>query len=123
MFVGIFFPNFVEGTMENRNNKGGLHVTLAYKPTPEKLAQYTIGQKVEVRIVGYGKDDENEGLLVEFDGIPYYGAKNKHITLSCSKNGKPVNTGYLNFSAEALEEFRKTHDVPDTVIGVIDTYK
>ena len=123
-FVGIFFDDDIVGTLENTNNSGGLHVTLAFKPNDDAWRQLKpfIGEKVEVKVLGYGNDGQNEGLLVEFDGIPYFGAEKRHITLSIAKGAKAVNTKNLDFSVEGLTEFRKTHYIPDTLVGVVGVY-
>ena len=123
-FVGIFFADDIKGTLANTDNKGGLHVTLSYRPSEDIWAELKpyIGKEVEVKVVGYGNDGQNEGLLVEFDGIPYYGAEKKHITLSIAEGAKAVNTGFLDFSVEGLREFKKTHRVPSKLVGVISTY-
>lgn len=120
-FVGIFFPQFVTGSLENKKNAGGLHVTLAFRPSDDVWAQLEsyINTEVEVEIVGYGNDGQNEGLLVEFNSVPYFNNAPKHITLSTAKGAFPVNTKNLEFSKEALAEFKKTHYVPDKIFGVV----
>lgn len=86
------------------------HVTIKYRPEEQELHGHLIGQNVEIEAIGYGKDEENEGLLVRLkadndelqklcDQIPV-----PHITLSISENGKAVNTSNLQF-AELQEPF------------------
>lgn len=98
MFVGIFVPEIQRGTLENCNNKGGQHITIAYRPSQEaweKLLPY-IGQEVEVIVNSYGNDGQNEGLGVEIDeSIPYFGATQKHVTLSIAEGAYAVNTGKI----------------------------
>lgn len=106
MFIAIFVPDVKNGSLENCNNKGGQHVTLAFKPTKEQceeLANY-IGKQTEVKIVSYGNDGQNEGVGVEIDNsIPYFGAQQKHITLSIANGAKAVNTA--NLTMEKIEPF------------------
>jgi 3-methyladenine DNA glycosylase AlkD len=65
----------------------------AFKKEPEKLLPY-IGQEVEVTVNAYGNDGQNEGLGVEIDeSIPYFGADQKHVTLSIAEGAAAVNTG------------------------------
>lgn len=121
MFIGIFFDNFVTGTLPIKEQQGGLHVTLAYNPSTEQLSALMpfLGKMVEVKIVGYANDNRNEGLQVDFTGIPYFGAEKKHITISRVKTAKPVDTGKLDFSTEALTDIRKNKNIPDIVSGEI----
>lgn len=78
------------------------HVTFEYKP--ETVDETLFGEELGIKIVGYGKNGENEGVRVELTTenprlremiseieIP-------HITLSVSEKGKPVNTKYLSYS-------------------------
>ena len=74
-------------------------------------------------VIGYGNDGKNEGLLVELVSVEipdindifcdvhemYLLAKSipvPHITLSVSKDGKPVDTGKLNFDQPIPDEFK-----------------
>lgn len=77
------------------------HVTFVYKP--EEIDESLFGSIVKVRIIGYGFNEENEGLHVDvrtdndalekmITEIPV-----PHITLSISENGAAVNTRYLAF--------------------------
>lgn len=84
------------------------HVTVRYEP--DEVPDALIGEKVKIRVTGYGNDGTNEGLLVEIvsssedlrallDLIP-----RPHITLSLSREGKAVNTALLDFGpAEPFE--------------------
>ncbi len=77
------------------------HVTFQYMPqiVPEELFE----EKAEFKVVGYGNDGQNEGLLVEWlTGAPqlkqlYDEIKIPHITVSYAEYGSPVNTRYLDF--------------------------
>lgn len=77
------------------------HVTFQYRP--ETVDESLFGCPVYIRVVGYGVNSQNEGLLVEVIcankevqklceqvAVP-------HITLSVSEDGKPVNTRYVDF--------------------------
>lgn len=77
------------------------HVTFQYRP--ETVDESLFGSPVDIRVVGYGANSQNEGLLVEVIcankevqklceqvAVP-------HITLSVSEDGKPVNTRYVDF--------------------------
>ena len=124
MFIGIFFDNFVTGTLPIKEQQGGLHVTLAYNPSPEQLSALMpfLGKTVEVKIVGYANNNQNEGLQVDFVGIPYFGAEKKHITISRVKTAKPVDTGKLDFSEKTLTDIRKNKNIPDIISGEIRIY-
>ncbi len=86
------------------------HVTVQFRP--ECVDDSLFGLEVRVRIKGYGRDENNEGVLVELSAqnpqlmehlqaiaVP-------HITLSISNIGKPVNTRNLHF--EAVQEVELT---------------
>lgn len=86
------------------------HVTFAYRP--DTVNEALFGEKITVRIVSYGNDGTNEGV-----GVELFSANKEiikmaeqievpHITLSVSRNGKPVNTRYLQFFA--VEPFEVT---------------
>ena len=89
------------------------HITITYKPEQEHSYLYGIVGKFKV--IGYGNDGQNEGLLVKLvslseDSLELTGLYNAvavpHITLSVSVDGKPVNTGKLTFDKEIPEEFK-----------------
>ena len=78
------------------------HVTFQY--LPEEVNENLFGEPVCLKVTGYGKNEENEGLRVEIisenpeiqkmaKSIPL-----PHITLSISDTGKAVNTRFLEFS-------------------------
>lgn len=78
------------------------HVTFQY--LPKEVNENLFGESVCLKVTGYGKDEENEGLRVEIiaenpeiqemaKSIPL-----PHITLSISTTGKAVNTRFLEFA-------------------------
>lgn len=78
------------------------HVTFQY--LPEEVNENLFGESVRLKVTGYGKDEENEGLRVEIitenpeiqemaKSIPL-----PHVTLSISNTGKAVNTRFLEFA-------------------------
>lgn len=79
------------------------HVTVAYRPTAVDRSLF--GTKVGIRVIGYGRDVDNEGLLVELSTQEarlkelLQAIEVPHITLSISQTGKPVNTKNLQFTA------------------------
>lgn len=77
------------------------HVTFEYKP--ELVDENFFGEIIDITIIGYACDGKNEGVLVNM-----YSKNSElqeiidricvpHITLSVSKNGKPVDTKNLDF--------------------------
>jgi len=77
------------------------HVTFKFKP--QSVDKTLFGETVEITIIGYANDGKNEGFKVSvasnnpelskmIEAIP-----TPHITISVSENGKPVDTGFLNF--------------------------
>lgn len=84
-----------------------LHMTVQFKPEP--IDETLFGEKIRIKVVGYGIDKENEGFLVEahsdnqdvqqlIDAIEI-----PHITMSIGANGKHRNTRNLQF--EKIEPF------------------
>lgn len=77
------------------------HITFSYMP--EFIDETLWGEKVRVRITGYGNDGENEGFKVELvseDGKlqkEFAEIEVPHITISVSETGKPINTRYLEY--------------------------
>jgi hypothetical protein len=78
------------------------HVTSAFRPKWVDRALF--GSQMELALIGYGNDGNNEGVLVElrqadaavrdlFEQIPV-----PHITLAVSETGKPVDTKNLRFT-------------------------
>ena len=114
-YVGCFFEwSDLEKALENIEHDHLWrkitfpHITFAYMP--EFVDEELFGEKILVRIIGYGNDGENEGVKVEVvSGIPklkeaFEQIEAPHITLSVSETGKPVNTRYLNYvPAEPVE--------------------
>ena len=78
------------------------HVTFQYRP--KEIDESLLGEKVNIRVVGYGCDGENEGVAVELtcenEKVRKLSEKVKipHITLSVSEDGRPANTRYLGFT-------------------------
>lgn len=78
------------------------HVTLCYNPTDEEYSKLIgmIRQEFDFMAVGYGCTKDNEGYAVELPRtIPYFNTAIPHITVSLSKTGKAVDTGYIGFHA------------------------
>jgi len=101
VYWGIFFDDphqILEGTLEKQIEFP--HVTYGFKvPYPEEELQ---GVLCIVKLIGYGKDDNNEAWLVELPTWTlgyYHGATNPHIAISVSKTGKPVDSGKLEFQS------------------------
>ncbi|MCQ2570995.1 MAG: hypothetical protein MJ154_01995 [Candidatus Saccharibacteria bacterium] len=79
------------------------HVTVFFKPKGSEVHQELFGEKATITVTGYGCDEKNEGFSVKInaqnpelqklcDGILV-----PHITISVSEDGKPVDTGKLEF--------------------------
>lgn len=109
LYHGVFFDRnrldeLVDGNIPNRH---GLpreirnpHVTFGFHSQP--VEGFHDGMGVNgFRIIGYGNDGVNEGLLVR---IPkrmrryYQGASQAHITLSLAEGGQPKDTAKLDFT-------------------------
>ena len=78
-----------------------LHMTIQFQP--DCIDEKLFGERIRIKVIGYGIDEENEGFLVEahsdnhdvqqlIDSIEI-----PHITMSISANGKHRNTRNLNF--------------------------
>ena len=117
IYIGIFLNAEIKGSMPIAP-KDGQHVTLAFRPTPDQLAalEPMYGTRVECRVVGYGNDGNNEGIAVEFDGVPYFTGLIKHITLSLSPGAKPLNTAKLDFGPNIPEH------IPNILYGEIKPF-
>lgn len=107
-YVGCFvnFEDFQSAISCIRKNPLGNdiqepHVTFEYKP--EKVNQSLFGERIHIKVVGYGNDGKNEGLKVKLESdnpsIRTMIAKIEvpHITISVSSDGKPVDTKKLVF--------------------------
>lgn len=94
------------------------HVTFQFRPTD--VDESLFGRPVDIRVVGYGVNPQNEGLLVEICCADKKvqrlceQVEVPHITLSVSEKGKPVNTRYVDFAP--IEN-------PFTVQGVYDAFQ
>ena len=90
------------------------HVTVAYRPGTEKVFLDELGSDAVIRVLGYGNDGKNEGLLVEVaasspiiqEALNKRVAPDKngemkhvrmHITSSISDGSEAVNTKNLDF--------------------------
>ena len=77
------------------------HITIKYKPST--VDERLFGEKIRVKVIGYGNDGNNEGLSVELysdnkaitDIIAQI--RTPHITLSLGPYGKAVDTHSLRF--------------------------
>jgi hypothetical protein len=52
--------------------------------------------------------------------VPYFGAEQKHITLSISLDGKAVDTGTMEFSDQIPDEIKAK--LPDKIIGKVAAF-
>ncbi len=92
------------------------HVTFEYQP--REVDEELFGEKVQIRMTGYGCDGQNEGVKVElFSANPKIAEMIQkipvpHITLSVSACGKPVDTRDLRF--EPME--------PVEIVGIYGAY-
>ena len=107
-YIGCFFPKEELLSRTEHISEGHLfrlidapHVTFVF--APEKADESLFGEKVRVRVTGYGNDGRNEGLRVELYSdnrelcdmivdIPV-----PHITLSVAKGARPYETRFLEF--------------------------
>ena len=100
IYWGIFVPN-CGGKLDKVI--GWQHVTYGFKTEyPEDIH----GKPVDVKVVGYGNDGQNEAYLVmlpKWTKDIYSGSDVKHITLSVAHGAKPVDSCKLTF--EPLEPF------------------
>lgn len=79
----------------------GHHITLEFNPKEPIEPE----QPSTVQVIGYAKDDKNEGFLVEVDGTINRPAGGKfHITWSINKEngGRPAMTNGLMDHAERI---------------------
>ncbi|MCD8109843.1 MAG: hypothetical protein LUE14_07055 [Clostridiales bacterium] len=109
-YIGCFFEiddimKIMEPLKEERLSKviRYPHVTFAYMP--ETVDEALFGTDMRVMAVGYGRDEENEGLEVELSSdIPELmdmirAIPVPHITVSVSERGEAVNTQWLRFES------------------------
>lgn len=78
------------------------HVTFGYQMDMPYDFMYMVGKRVLCDVVGYAKDEENEGLQIKFSKLImmlYHNNAPVHMTVSVGKNGRPRNTGKLCFEA------------------------
>lgn len=79
------------------------HVTFKFNPEKSEMPWLLIGEKINVKLIAYGCDGENEGFLVEILSDDPEIMKlvkeieKPHVTLSTSRSGKPFNTRFLDF--------------------------
>ncbi len=88
-----------------KNDIQAPHITFAYRP--QEVDPSLFGKTIQIKLIGYGNDGENEGLkvrlhsseprlqlMIEQIAVP-------HITIAVSDEGRPVNTKRLQFEAIA----------------------
>ena len=89
------------------------HVTFGFRP--ETIDESLLGETVTVTVNGYGVNAENEGVSVELHSdnpklqAEFEKIEVPHITLSVSKEGKAVNTRYLDFKPVKPFSFTMTY--------------
>lgn len=108
-YTGVFFERETLSDLISQNIGEGrlhqvvLHPHVTFQYMPQTIREELFGELVEFRVVGYGNDGLNEGLLVEwlsgsalvkklFKDVPI-----PHITISYAEHGSAVNTRYLDF--------------------------
>lgn len=109
IYTGVFFDlselsnKFAAYVGENKLSHiiENPHVTFTFKPKDVRIE--LLGKPVRFRVIGYACDGRNQGLQVEVVSIcgslvqEYDSIKVPHITISVSSDGKPVDTGKLDF--------------------------
>lgn len=107
IYEGVFFnPEELKETLgveefELAREIKNPHVTFVFRP--EKPASHLYGEKVRFKVTGYACDGKNEGVAVNLVSSSkkieelYKRIAVPHITLSVSRDGKPVDTGRLTF--------------------------
>lgn len=113
-YIGCFFDQAIVKKHAEQQNDERLyrvikhpHVTFAYEP--RSIPYELFGLNITILVTGYGNDGENEAFGVEFKNLPEELSElaqlieNPHITISVSKNGKPVNSKNLKF--DPIEPF------------------
>lgn len=102
IYEGFFVKPNVELESKLEKDIEFKHITTQFKP--EKSHEDLYGIEVNFIATKYGNDGINEGYKVKALNIEnnellelYNQIPNPHITLSVSKDGKPVNTSKLNF--------------------------
>ena len=107
-YIGCFLPQEVilEKAAQYHADRlyrciGNPHVTFAFQP--DTIPYEAFGNLVTVKVVSYGRDEENEAFGVELEELPegllplYRQIEVPHITISVSRDGKPVNSRYLPY--------------------------
>lgn len=118
IYEAFFLDKEFDGTL-NRQIKNQ-HITTAFKPDVAHNELY--GKKATFAIVAYGNDGNNEGYKVELLHCDkeleklYLNIPVPHITISVGNEGKPINTGKLNFNLIF------TGDQIDTVTATFGAY-
>jgi hypothetical protein len=115
IYFGLFFETSDLPTPTLKRVVHNPHITFEFKPTT--LPEEIIFEIFSVKVIGYGNDGQNEGLLIELpsDLKKYYkGQSVVHITLSTDKKGKPVDTGKIPYKL-----FPNSFEVE----GVIDVFQ
>lgn len=95
IYYGVFVPN-----CGGKLDKVVIfqHVTYGFK-TEYPMEMH--GKPVDIQVVGYGNDGQNEAYLVKLPKWTkefYRGSDVKHLTLSVSYGAKPVDSYKLNFT-------------------------
>lgn len=76
-----------------------VHITFAFRPS-DRLPDEILGKTFTIGVVGSGRTEDNHGyeVILPMDLHKYYkGSSPKHITVSLSPNGKPVDTKHIPF--------------------------
>ena len=113
-YIGCFFPQEKLLSCAESVSEGHLfriietpHITFVFEP--DEVDELLFGEKIKVKVTGYGNDGRNEGFRVEpysenrklqtmIDNIPV-----PHITISVAKGARPYRTRFLEF--QPIEPF------------------
>ena len=108
-YTGVFFEKGPFSSLVSKNieekrlHRVVLHPHVTFQYMPQTIREELFGELVKFRVVGYGNDGLNEGLLVEWlSGSTlvkklFYEVPIPHITISYAEHGNAVNTRYLDF--------------------------
>lgn len=68
------------------------HLTVAFKPTAERVAAFPFGQTVTLKVVGFAADDRAQAAVVETDLSEN---ARPHVTVSVAEGAKPIHSNRM----------------------------
>ena len=123
VYVGVFLDDSSRSRLlrdfpPKHPNVYADHVTLVFRPKESEVAQFDMGEKVEIEVVGYAEDERGSAVTIRLPpGLKRLSQRDPHVTISTANGVKPFYSNKLIAKPDAVQRVRAK-----SYSGVIDGF-